>query len=70
MKNIRRPPKKIMEDDLNSKAVLLRLFNNKNLKKNGFDTIEIDLVLSKPLDESFDMECPLPEEEMDADGNF
>jgi hypothetical protein len=33
-----------MEDDLNFKAVLLSLFNNKNLKKNGFDTIEIDLV--------------------------
>ena len=33
-----------MEDDLNFKAVLLRLFNNKNLKKNGFDTIEIYLV--------------------------
>ena len=33
-----------MEDDLNFKAVLLRLFNNKNLKTNGFDTIEIDLV--------------------------
>ena len=36
--------KKKMEDDLNFKAVLLRLFNNKNLKTNGFDTIEIDLV--------------------------
>ena len=34
-----------MEDDLNFKAVLLSWFNNKNLKKNGFDTIEIDLVL-------------------------
>ena len=34
-----------MEDDLNFKAVLLSLFNNKNLKKNGFDTIEIDLVI-------------------------
>ena len=34
-----------MEDKLNCKAVLLRLFNNKNLKKNGFDTIEIDLVI-------------------------
>jgi hypothetical protein len=33
-----------MEDDLNFKAVLLSLFNNKKLKKNGFDTIEIDLV--------------------------
>jgi hypothetical protein len=33
-----------MEDDLNFKAVQLSLFNNKNLKKNGFDTIEIDLV--------------------------
>ena len=33
-----------MEDDLNFKAVLLSLFNNKNLKTNGFDTIEIDLV--------------------------
>jgi hypothetical protein len=33
-----------MGDDLNFKAVLLRLFNNKNLKTNGFDTIEIDLV--------------------------
>ena len=33
-----------MEDDLNFKAVLLSLFNNKNLKQNGFDTIEIDLV--------------------------
>ena len=33
-----------MEDDLNFKAVLLSLFNNKNLKKNGFDTIEIGLV--------------------------
>jgi hypothetical protein len=33
-----------MEDDLNFKAVLLRLFNNKNLETNGFDTIEIDLV--------------------------
>jgi hypothetical protein len=38
-----------MEDDLNFKAVLLSLFNNKNLKKNGFDTIEIDLVLFKVL---------------------
>ena len=35
-----------MEDDLNFKAVLLSLFNNKNLKKNGFDTIEIDLVFA------------------------
>jgi hypothetical protein len=35
-----------MEDNLNFKAVLLSLFNNKNLKKNGFDTIEIDLVSS------------------------
>ena len=35
-----------MEDDLNFKAVLLSLFNNKKLKKNGFDTIEIDLVLT------------------------
>ena len=35
--------KKIIEDNLNFKAVLLRLFNN-NLKKNGFDTIEINLV--------------------------
>ena len=34
-----------MEDDLNVKAALLSLFNNKNLKKNGFDTIEIDLVI-------------------------
>ena len=34
-----------MEDDLNFKAALLSLFNNKNLKKKGFDTIEIDLVL-------------------------
>jgi hypothetical protein len=33
-----------MEDDLNFKADLLILFNNKNLQKNGFDTIEIDLV--------------------------
>ena len=33
-----------MEDDPNFKAVLLRLFNLKNLKTNGFDTIEIDLV--------------------------
>jgi hypothetical protein len=41
-KNGRRP-KKIIEDNLNFKAVLLRLFNN-NLKKNGFDTIEINLV--------------------------
>ena len=45
MKNGRRPQKKNeMEDDLNFKAVLLSLFNNKKLKKNGFDTIEIDLV--------------------------
>ena len=36
--------KKKIEDDLNFKAVLFRLFNNKNHKKNGFDTIEIDLV--------------------------
>ena len=36
-----------MEDDLNFKAVLLSLFNNKNLKTNGFDTIEIDLVPSE-----------------------
>ena len=36
--------KKIIEDDLNFKAVLLRLFNNKTSKTNGFDTIEIDLV--------------------------
>jgi hypothetical protein len=44
MKNGRRPQKK-MEDDLNFKAVLLKLFNNKkNSKTNGFDTIEIDLV--------------------------
>ena len=35
-----------MEDDLNFKAVLLRLFNNKNLKNKWFDTIEIDLVLT------------------------
>ena len=34
-----------MEDDLNFKAVPLSLFNNKNLKTDGFDTIEIDLVL-------------------------
>ena len=34
-----------MEDDLNFKAVLLRLFNNKTSKANGFDTIEIDLVM-------------------------
>ena len=33
-----------MEDDLNFKAVLLSLFNNKNTKTNCFDTIEIDLV--------------------------
>jgi hypothetical protein len=45
MKNGRQPQKK-MEDHLNFKAVLLRLFNNKNLKKNGFDTIEIDLVIT------------------------
>ena len=37
-----------MEDDLNFKAVLLSLFNNKKLKKNGFDTIEIDLVNNWP----------------------
>ena len=35
-----------MEDDLNFKTVLLSLFNNKNLKKNSFDTIEIDLVIT------------------------
>ena len=35
-----------MADNLNFKAVVLRLFNNKNLNKNGFDTIEIDLVLT------------------------
>ena len=34
-KNGRRPQKK-MEDDLNFKAVLLRLFNNKNHKKKWF----------------------------------
>ena len=34
-----------MEDDLNFKAVLLSLFNNKNLKNKWFYTIEIDLVL-------------------------
>ena len=34
-KNGRRPQKK-MEDDLNFKAVLLRLFNNKNLKNKWF----------------------------------
>jgi hypothetical protein len=37
-------PKKKMEDHLNFKAVLLRLFNNKNLKNKWFYTIEIDLV--------------------------
>ena len=36
MKNRRRPPKKILEDDLNSKAVLLILFDNKNLKNKWF----------------------------------
>ena len=43
MKNGRRPQKKmeddlkkIMEDNLNLKAVLLRLFNNKNLKNKWF----------------------------------
>jgi hypothetical protein len=35
-----------MEYDLNFKAVLLRLFNNKTSKTNGFDTIEIDLVVN------------------------
>ena len=45
MKNGRWPQKKWkMEDNLNFKAVLLSWFNNKNLKTNGFDTIEIDLV--------------------------
>jgi hypothetical protein len=39
IKNKRKPQIKIMEDDL--KAVLLRLFNNKNFSKtNGFDTID------------------------------
>jgi hypothetical protein len=42
---IGRLPQKKMEDDLNFKAVLLILINNKNLKTNGFDTIEIDLVI-------------------------
>ena len=36
MKNGRRPQKKWMEDDLNFKAVLLRLFNNKILKNKWF----------------------------------
>ena len=36
-----------MEDELNFKAVQLWLFNNKTSKSNGFDTIEIDLVLFK-----------------------
>jgi hypothetical protein len=36
MKNRRRPQKQIMEDDLNFKAVLLRLFNNENLKNKWF----------------------------------
>ena len=27
-------------------------------------------ILSKPLDASFDMDSPLPDEEMDADGDF
>ena len=36
-----------MEDDLNCKAVLLRLFNNNKPQKTmGFDTIEIDLVFN------------------------
>jgi hypothetical protein len=35
---------KKMEEDLNFKATLMRLFNKKNLKTNGFDTIVIDLV--------------------------
>ena len=34
-----------MEDNLNFKTVLLSVFNNKTSKTNGFDTIEIDLVL-------------------------
>ena len=46
MQNRRRPQKE-MEDDLNFKAVLLRLFNYKTSKTNGFDTIEIDLVLDR-----------------------
>ena len=45
MKNGRRPQKNEMEDDLNFKAVLLRLLT-KTSKTNGFDTIEIDLVLT------------------------
>ena len=36
---------KKMEDDLNFKAVRLSLFNNKNLQKKWFGTIEIDLVI-------------------------
>ena len=39
------PPKMKMEDNLNFKAVLLSWFNNKTSKTNGFDTIEIDLVV-------------------------
>ena len=35
-----------IEDNLNFKAFLLGLFNNKTSKTNGFDTIEIDLVSS------------------------
>jgi hypothetical protein len=45
MKNGRRPKKNETEDDLNFKAVLLSLFGNKTSKTNGFDTIEIDLVV-------------------------
>ena len=36
MKKGRRPQKNEMEDDFNFKAVLLSLFNNKNLKNKWF----------------------------------
>jgi hypothetical protein len=58
MKNGRLPQKNEMEDNINFKAVLLRLFNNKNLKKNGFDTIEIDLV-ADPFEQISNLYSPL-----------
>jgi hypothetical protein len=47
MKNGRRPKKK-MENDLNFKAVLLRLFNNKNIKNNQTKSIGWDTIVNLP----------------------
>ena len=37
-----------MENDLNFKAVLLRLFNNKNVKNNQTKSIGLDTIVNLP----------------------